>query len=134
LAEAALHALADHVGWVVTISALSLAVGVVAVPALVVRVRPDYFLTPHRPARFRHPLVRVALSAAKNCLGAALLAVGILLLFLPGQGLLTLIVGLMIMDYPGKYKLERWLVRRPHVLPALNWLRRKHGRPPLQSP
>ena len=56
------------------------------------------------------------------------------MLFVPGQGLLTIIVGLTVMNYPGKFRLERWLVMRPRVLPALNWLRKRYGHPPLQDP
>ena len=50
----------------------------------------------------------------------------------PGQGLLTLLVGLLLMNFPGKYRLERWLVGRRGVLTALNWLRRRGGHPPFQ--
>jgi hypothetical protein len=67
----------------------------------------------------------------KNLLGIIFLCAGFLMLFLPGQGLLTLLVGLMIMNYPGKYALERWLIQRPFVLPAVNWLRAKYDHPPL---
>jgi hypothetical protein len=104
---------------------------------LIVRVPADYCLTTSRPAlpmSARHPLLRWALAGAKNLLGALFVAVGIALMFLPGQGLLTLIAGLMIMSYPGKFEFERWLVRRSRVLPAFNWLRGKYGRPPLQLP
>ena len=72
--------------------------------------------------------------ALKNLLGLVLALVGILLMFLPGQGLLTLIIGLSIMNYPGKFALERWLVRRPRVLPALNWIRKRFDAPPFESP
>jgi len=52
----------------------------------------------------------------------------------PGQGLLTLLVGLLLMNFPGKYQLERWLVGRPGVLGALNWLRRRGGHEPFEPP
>ncbi len=132
-----LHFAADHAGWLVGASVLCMVVGAVLVPMLIVKAPPEYFLYEHRrriSAQGRHPLVRLFVVAAKNLLGALLLVVGIALLFLPGQGLLTLVVGLMLMDYPGKYEFERWLVRRRHVLPALNWLRNKYGRPPLIDP
>lgn len=59
---------------------------------------------------------------------------GLLMLFMPGQGLLTLLVGLTIMNYPGKHALERWLIERPYVMQAVNWLRAKYGQVPLLPP
>ena len=132
-----LDVLESYVPWLVGVSIVSLLIGVLLVPAMIVRIPSDYFLPDSRHAmskRSRHPAARWLLLAAKNLLGALLLLVGAALLFLPGQGLLTLMAGLMIMNYPGKYSFERWLVRRPHVLAAMNWLRARHGRDPLAAP
>ena len=71
---------------------------------------------------------------AKNLLGAALMLLGILMLFTPGQGLLTLLVGLLLMNFPGKYRLERTLVARPGIFRSLNWLRRRRGAEPFELP
>ena len=117
------------------ISLLGLVVGVLMVPVFVTRIPQDYFSHQHRRRPdSRHPVIRFTFLALKNLLGAVLVIAGILMLFLPGQGLLTLLVGLMIMNYPGKYALECWLIRRPKVLPAINWLRRKYNHPPLLPP
>jgi hypothetical protein len=132
-----IEAVAAHAGLLVALSIVTMLIGLVLVPALIVRIPEDYFLSSRRHAlavRARHPLVRAALNGARNAVGALFLAAGVAMLFLPGQGLLTLVAGLLIMNYPGKYAFECWLVRRPKVLPALNWLRRKYGRPPLQRP
>lgn len=56
------------------------------------------------------------------------------MLVLPGQGLVTILAGLLLLDFPGKFKLERALVRQPAVMNALNWIRVRRGRPPLQVP
>ena len=56
------------------------------------------------------------------------------MLVTPGQGLLTLLAGLLLMNFPGKYQLERWLVSRRGVLTALNWLRRRSGQVPFDPP
>lgn len=127
----------EYAAWLVAISAASLLLGAVLVPAMIVRIPADYFLHDNRFAvvsRAKHPAVRFGIAAAKNVLGAVLLAAGFAMLFLPGQGLLTLFAGLMVMNYPGKYHFERWLVRRPHVLAAMNWLRARYGRDPLIAP
>ena len=101
----------------------------VAVPWLVVRIPADYFLgktrADHRP-RFRHPGLRVVLLVLKNLTGGILLAAGLAMLLLPGQGLLTLFMGVMLIDFPGKYRLERRIVRIPVILRAINWIRRNH--------
>ena len=59
---------------------------------------------------------------------------GLLMLFLPGQGVITLLAGLMVMNHPGKFVFEPWLIQRPHVLSAVNWLRARHGQPSLDHP
>ena len=51
---------------------------------------------------------------------------------IPGQGILTMIVGLTMLDFPGKRGLERRLIGRPHILHALNRLRARFGRAPLE--
>lgn len=128
---------AEHAAWLVVGSVLSLIVGLVLVPLLILRIPTDYFVYKRRhvlATTGSHPLVHVVLTGAKNLLGAVFLVAGLALLVLPGQGLITLFTGLLIMNYPGKFEFERWLVRRPHVLPALNWLRARYGRQPLLAP
>ena len=127
----------DHAYWLMAISILSLIAGVVLTPVFITRIPVDYFSHPHRhrlSASSEHPVMRLLIAGVKNLLGAVLVFVGFLLLFLPGQGLVMLLVGLMIMNYPGKFTLERWLIQRPHILPAVNWLRAKQDHPPLLAP
>jgi hypothetical protein len=71
---------------------------------------------------------------AKNLLGIVLLVAGVLMLVAPGQGLLTIAMGIVLIDFPGKFRLERWVVTRPNVWRTLNWLRRRARRPELQRP
>lgn len=110
--------------------------GSLALVALViVALPPRYFL--ERPERQlwvdRHPAVRIVLHILKNLIGAALVVAGILLSLpgIPGQGLLTIVIGLLLMDFPGKVKLERKLVSQPRVLAAINRIRRRFGKCPL---
>ena len=70
----------------------------------------------------------------KNALGLVLVILGFIMLFTPGQGLLTLLAGSLLMNFPGKYQLERWLVLRPGVLRALNWLRHRGGHASFEAP
>ena len=125
----------EHAGLLVTLSILSAVLTLALVPVLIIRIPADYF-SHHRRLHIskRHPLFNIVIKVAKNVLGAVFLLVGFVLLFLPGQGLLLILVGLLIMNYPGKYALERWLIQRRGVLPALNSLRVRRGKPPLLPP
>jgi hypothetical protein len=69
----------------------------------------------------------------KNLFGAILVLAGLSMLLLPGQGILTILVGLMFLDFPGKFAMERRLVRQRPVITAINWMRRRANRPPLQG-
>lgn len=68
----------------------------------------------------------------KNLLGLVVLLMGIFMLVLPGQGLLTMLIGVLLLDFPGKYQAERWFIQRGPVLKAVNWLRRRRSKPPLE--
>jgi len=67
----------------------------------------------------------------KNVAGFVLLAAGIAMLVLPGQGILTMLIGISLVDFPGKRQLERKLIGQPAVLNTINKVREKFGRPPL---
>ena len=71
----------------------------------------DYFKSENRNLissvqNSRYPLLKLLVLITKNFFGVLLLLSGILMLVLPGQGILTIITGLVFMDYPGKYKFE----------------------------
>jgi hypothetical protein len=122
------------VTWIAGASIISFIATLIAVPWLIVRIPWDYFAHGRRPRKRwanRHPLVRGVLLTGKNLLGYLLIAAGIAMLVLPGQGLLTMLLGLILVDLPGKYRFERWLVARPLVLRSINGLRHRAGRDPL---
>ena len=107
------------------------------VPVLIGLLRPDYFLNHWQRVetrRRRHPALTVAILLVRNGIGLVLVAAGIAMLVLPGQGLLTILVGVCVMDFPGKRRLIDRLVREPRIQRALNWIRRKAGRPELLFP
>jgi hypothetical protein len=109
----------------------------IAVGWTIVRLPRDYFAKEHRrplDSWKERPVLRYALLAGKNVLGAVFVFAGLLMLIVPGQGLLTIVGGLVLMDFPGKFELERWLVQRPTVWRSINWLRRRAGSEPLKRP
>ena len=81
----------------------------------------------------RHPVLRLTARCGKNVLGAILVVVGMILALpgVPGQGLLTILIGLMLLDLPGKRRLERRIVGRPRILRTINRLRKRFCGPPL---
>ena len=80
-----------------------------------------------------HPVLRWTGLIIKNIIGVVVVAIGIVLTMpgVPGPGILTILLGIMLMDFPGKRRLERWLIRRPKVLAAVNRLRQQHGKAPF---
>lgn len=119
------------------LSAATFIGSLVLMPILVARLPVDYFQYSRRRRQYsgnRHPFVHLLFVVLKNALGFVLLLAGIAMLVLPGQGILTILIGLALMDFPGKFRLEKNLVRRQPVFDALNWIRRKAGVPALLAP
>lgn len=105
----------------------------VAIPVILVNLPAHYFDERH-PRRWmenHHPVLRLTGHIIKNLVGVILLVAGFAMLFLPGQGILTMLVGVSLLDFPGKRLLERKLIGQPAVLQTINKVRAKFGRPPL---
>jgi len=103
----------------------------VAVPWLIGRMPPDFFLTHWHKVETRHrrhPAVALLTLVLRNSLGLLLLLAGIAMLMLPGQGLLTMLIGLCLMDFPGKRRLLGRIVQNAQVQRGLNWVRRKQAK------
>ena len=126
------HLLALSVGLAVGMAAVSVAV----VGAVLARLPADYFVNPaaRRPID-RHPVLKWLLVVGRNAFGYLLIALGVVLSLpgVPGQGLLTILMGVMLIDFPGKHRAERWLVTRRVVLGPVNRLRARAGQPPLMT-
>ena len=120
----------------IALTATTAVVSLISVALIVVRIPTDYFAgdTPPRLWADRHPLVRWPLLIFKNLLGVTLVALGAVMALpgVPGQGILTMLIGAMLLNFPGKRKMERWLIGRRGVLMAINKIRGRYGRPPLQ--
>ncbi|MEN8199451.1 MAG: PGPGW domain-containing protein [Thermodesulfobacteriota bacterium] len=130
----------DHQPMVEQIGNLSLIVLVITVIALPIAVKQlpvDYFISEKRePARAtrKHSLIWTLLSLLKNLVGLVLILVGIIMVVLPGQGTVTILIGLAISNFPGKYKLERRIACQPAVGKTLNKIRKLTGATPLAFP
>ena len=81
-----------------------------------------------------HPMLRMLLIIGKNILGVLLVGLGVVLSLpgVPGQGLLTILLGIMLLDFPGRDRLEQKLLSRPTIVNTINRLRERFGKPPLK--
>ncbi len=102
---------------------------------MLVRLPATYFHSSHDRDLWteRHKAVRWSGLLMKNMVGAVLVLLGVVMSLpgVPGQGILTILLGLMLLDLPGKRRWEQKLVRRPRVLQTINQLRERFGKPPL---
>ena len=108
-----------------------------AVAALiVVRLPPAYFAEDDAHHTAHVAPWRSARALAQNVFGFILVIVGLVMSIpgIPGQGLLTVLIGLMLLDFPGRRRLEKALARQPSILAAMNRIRARFGHPPLLPP
>ena len=123
--------------WIAIGSMAMFVISLASMPFIVAQIPTDYF-THHGRQRMsqsnQHPITQLLLAGLKNMLGAILLVAGFIMLFTPGQGLLSILFGLMIMNYPGKYQLECWIIHKPVIFHAVNNMRKKQSREPLLPP
>jgi hypothetical protein len=107
------------------------------IPILIARLPADYFTKARRGRPgwgHRHPALWTTVVVLRNVVGTLVVLAGIAMLVLPGQGLLAILIGLTLIDFPGRTRLLRSLVQRRPVAAALNWIRVRAGRPPLDIP
>jgi hypothetical protein len=117
------------------ISLFSFVASLLLIPFLVVRIPYDYFAESKRqpaPWAEQHMVIRCVVLLVKNLFGVVFILLGLAMLVLPGQGLLTLLIGVLLVNFPGKYRFERWLIQKPSVNKAVAWLRQRAGRRPLE--
>jgi len=137
-AQTCLHwLLTPHVLVVLSVGSVAMFVlSVVGVPWFFARVPADYFTRRERGElgmrTVHQPGWRVALRVLKNILGAVVFMAGVAMLVLPGQGVLTILASLFLVDFPGKRRLQRRILALKPVFRTLNRLRQRAGRAPLE--
>jgi hypothetical protein len=123
--------------WIGSLSLLTLIVSFITVPMVIRRMPHDYFLETSEGTeaiREQHPALRLVFLILKNLLGIVLVAGGLIMFFTPGQGILTLVIGILLMNFPGKRRFEIRLIRLKPLKRAVDWIRRRAGRRPLELP
>ena len=108
--------------WVATTAVTMLIAGVI-----LVTLPADYLR--EGDARPRHWTYRVI----RSVVGILLVMVGVLLSLpgIPGQGVLTILAGVTLIEFPGRHRIVRAIIGRPAVLKTMNRLLARFGRPPL---
>jgi len=119
--------------WLFAFSLIVFIGSIVGVWIVLVRLPEDYLITHRTPEanRFRWTVGHLVNMAARNLAGIAFVSAGIVMLVTPGQGILSIFVGLTLIDFPGKRKLILKILAYPKVLKTINRLRKKAHKPPL---
>ena len=111
---------------IASVASVALAlVSAAMVPPILARLPEDHFTQPPAPRRFRW---------AWRLAGVTLVLLGVIMLFTPGQGTLTILAGASLIDFPGRRAMITRLLRRPAVQRATTALRARYGAPPLRLP
>lgn len=120
--------------WLGILSVVTFIGSLLVVPWLILMMSPEYFIR-HRleviERHRRHPILTILIFCLRNAVGLVLLTAGIAMLVLPGQGILTILVGLSFIDFPGKHQLLEKVVQNRKTQESLNWIRRKGGKEDL---
>jgi hypothetical protein len=121
------------IGVAIFLASFLINLGIVSL--ILVKLPADHF-SKNRKTKFwsgRNPALNAAKVIGKNVAGVLLVALGVVLSFpgVPGQGLLTILLGIMLLDFPGRDRLEQKLLSRPSITNAINRLRGRFGKPPL---
>lgn len=119
--------------WLAVLSVVGFVGTLIAIPWILVRLPANYFdVRVARPFMAgRNPVLRSIAAVAKNIVGLVFLLAGIAMLVLPGQGVLTILMGISLMDFPKKRLLEAKLIGQPLVFSGITRLRARFGKPPL---
>jgi hypothetical protein len=101
--------------------------------AAIVCLPTSHFMPAAVPLRARHPVARIAIKILRNLLGYALVLFGLVMMLplVPGPGLVFVLLGLSLIDFPGKRALQVRLLQRPAVRNFITSLRARYGRPPF---
>ena len=116
------------------LSLLTLFVSFIVVPMVIRRMPYDYFLEESEAAEFireQHPVLRISFLILKNFLGVILVLGGLIMFLTPGQGILTLLIGLLLLNFPGKRRLEIRLIRIKPLKKGVDWIRTRAKKRPL---
>lgn len=118
------------------LSLFTFILSLISLPYIIRRIPSDYFLklSKEQPKVKGYDIKSVLIRLFRNIFGFFLLLAGVAMLFLPGQGLITILVSLILMDFPGKKRIVAYLIRKKSVQKSIDWVRRKTQKKPIKWP
>jgi hypothetical protein len=109
-------------------------VSLIVVPIIIINLPADHFIQSRKKKKKITSVYRAVFHFFKNLLGIFFLALGVILLILPGPGWLTILVGVALLDFPFKHKLEMKILSLPLLRKTIDRYRLKHNKAPLEIP
>ena len=132
--ETLIQATADYQQYLVLMGIISFVVFIASLlltPLLLGKIPQDYFIhTNQHKVEIKH-LGHLIVVVIRTLIGFVLLIAGIIMLVTPGQGIISILLGLFLMEFPGKRKLELKLINHEPTFKTLNWLRSKVNKSPF---
>jgi hypothetical protein len=127
-----LEALAPYLELLAVISLITFVLSIILIPWYIGRLPSDFFyILQTQPLEPRDKRTSFGFLVLRNCCGILLILAGGIMLFMPGQGLLTILIGILLMSFPGKLRLILCLANKPSVQTSLNWTRKKMRQKPF---
>ncbi|QEN03869.1 hypothetical protein EW093_03850 [Thiospirochaeta perfilievii] len=110
-------------------SAITFLVSLIIIPFVIINLSPDYFKGANKPLyRYKNLFIRYFVLILKNIVGYIFIILGVIMLFIPGQGLLSITLGLLFINFPGKKSLEYKFFSNKKISKVINSIRKKAGR------
>ncbi|QKQ24220.1 hypothetical protein HUE58_03540 [Candidatus Ruthia endofausta] len=114
------------------VSGVVFIISLLLMPYLLGLIPSNYFLKNSENKSKINKLFDLIKLILKTLIGFILLIAGIIMLVTPGQGLVSILLGLFLMEFPGKRQLELKLINHNPTFKTLNWLRSKASKPPFK--
>jgi len=130
------HTLQALFTWLAGLSLGAFLLSLLLIPFIVRKLPSDCFvlLCTINHNRSKHTAGSVIVLILQNIVGVFLFITGLAMLFLPGQGILTMLLGILLLSFPGKHRLIAYLIRSPGIRQGLDWLRAKNSKQPFIWP
>ncbi len=121
------------IAWLLFFTVITIIASYALIVIGMIKIPADYFSSTYVKEinHDKHFSLRWATFIAKNVIGFFLIIAGIIMIFTPGPGVPVILLGLIMMDIPGKRPLEAKIIKRPNILATVNNLRARYNKPPL---
>ncbi|KAA0445804.1 MAG: hypothetical protein FXV79_04550 [Candidatus Thioglobus sp.] len=113
------------------ISAIIFVASLALLPWMLGKISANYFVKSKVKTKIKNPW-QLLVAALKTLAAILLLIAGIIMLITPGQGIATILLALLLLEFPGKRSLELKIINNNSTFKTLNWLRSKAGKPPFK--